>query len=142
MIPLGSFQHEHIITGTVTGLALFKEYDLITPVNVLKCLLYNKINSIFPIAIVKMHNRIIFTLKFKIGSLDLLHTHVKFKQFYNNFIEIVSVKFISNKTDTHKFDWSFESRTSDGHCQSTKYTRHALPSCQPLFRKLEYRTNF
>lgn len=74
MIPLGSFQHEHMIKGTGTGLALFKEYDLITPVNVFKCLLYNKINSIFPTAIVKMHNRIIFTLKFKIGSLDLLQT--------------------------------------------------------------------
>lgn len=74
MIPLGSFQNERIITGTVTGLALFKEYDLITPVNIFKCLLYNKINSIFPIAIVKMHNRIIFTHKFKIGSLDLLQT--------------------------------------------------------------------
>lgn len=58
----------------MTGLALFKEYDLITPVNVFKCLLYNKINSIFPTAIVKMQNRIIFTLKFKIGSLDLLQT--------------------------------------------------------------------
>lgn len=63
-----------MIKGTVTGLALFKEYDLITPVNTFKCLLYNKINSIFPTAIVKMHNRIIFTQKFKIGSLDLPQT--------------------------------------------------------------------
>lgn len=53
---------------------LYLKNDLITPVNVFKCLLYNKINSIFPIAIVKMHNRIIFTQKFKIGSLDLLQT--------------------------------------------------------------------
>lgn len=74
LIPLGSFQNERIIKGTVTGLALFKDYDLITPVNVFKCLLYNKINSIFPIAIIKRHDRIIFTLKFKIGSLDLLQT--------------------------------------------------------------------
>lgn len=34
----------------------------------------NKLTINFPIAIVKMHNRIIFTLKFKIGSLDLLQT--------------------------------------------------------------------
>lgn len=46
--------------GIVIGFVLFKEYDLIIFVNVLKCLLYNKINLIFFIVIVKMYNCIIF----------------------------------------------------------------------------------
>lgn len=61
-----------MIKGIVVGFVLFKEYDLIIFVNVFKCLLYNKINLIFFIVIVKMYNCIIFILKFKIGSLDLL----------------------------------------------------------------------
>lgn len=47
LIPLGPFQNDYTIKKNCDRICLFKDYDLITPVNVLKCLLLKQVSK-FP----------------------------------------------------------------------------------------------